>query len=75
MTPCAWFPEAVKMLNANRGLDTAEMQAIGHKGYYDVAKDRNAVTEIFVSDKVKKKIKDLNINLISYADLKKARKR
>ncbi|MDP6546183.1 MAG: polysaccharide deacetylase family protein [Phycisphaerae bacterium] len=57
------------------GLDTAEMRAIGHKGYYDVAKDRNAVTELFVSDKVKKKIKDLRINLISYADLKKARMR
>ena len=56
------------------GLDTAEMRAIGHKGYYDVAKDRDAVTEVFVSDKVKKKIKDLNIKLISYADLKKARK-
>ena len=57
------------------GLDTAEMRAIGHKGYYGVAKDRNAVTELFVSDKVKKKIEELGINLISYADLKKARKR
>jgi len=57
------------------GLDTAEMRAIGHKGYYDVAKDRNAVTELFVNDKVKKKIKELGINLISYADLKKADKK
>jgi hypothetical protein len=57
------------------GLDTAEMRAIGHKGYYDVAKDRDAVTELFVSDEVKKKIKELGINLISYADLKKVHKK
>jgi hypothetical protein len=55
------------------GLDTAEMQAISHKGYENVAKDRDAVTELFVNDKVKKKIKDLNIKLISYADLKNIR--
>jgi predicted glycoside hydrolase/deacetylase ChbG (UPF0249 family) len=57
------------------GLDTAEMRAIGHKGYYDVAADRDAVTEVFVSDKVKKKIEELGIKLISYADLKNAGKR
>jgi predicted glycoside hydrolase/deacetylase ChbG (UPF0249 family) len=54
------------------GVDTPEMSAIGHKGYEDVATDRDAVTELFVSDKVKKAIKRLGINLISYADLKKA---
>jgi predicted glycoside hydrolase/deacetylase ChbG (UPF0249 family) len=54
------------------GIDTAEMSAIGHTGYEDVAKDRDAVTELFVSEKVKKAIKRLGINLISYADLKKA---
>lgn len=54
------------------GLDTAEMSAIGHKGYEDVAKDRDTVTEVFISDKVKKAIKKLGIKLISYADLKKA---
>ena len=57
------------------GLDTAEMRAIGHKGYYDVAVDRDAVTEIFVSEKIKKKIEQLGIELISYADMKKAGKR
>ena len=56
------------------GLDTAEMRAIGHKGYYGVAADRDAVTEVFVSAKVKKKIKELGIQLISYADLKKAKR-
>ncbi len=53
------------------GLDTAEMRAIGHKGYYDVAKDRDAVTEVFVNEDVKRTIKRLGIRLISYADLKK----
>jgi len=54
------------------GINTTEMSAIGHKGYEDVAEDRDAVTEVFVSDKVKKAIKRLGIKLISYADLKKA---
>ena len=54
------------------GIDTAEMGAIGHKGYEDVAKDRDAVTEVFVSEKVRNAIKKLGIKLISYADLKKA---
>ncbi len=54
------------------GIDTAEMGAIGHKGYEDVAKDRDAVTEVFTSDKVKGAVKRLGIKLISYSDLKKA---
>jgi len=54
------------------GIDEAEMRAIGHTGYEDVAQDRDAVTEVFVSDKVKDAIKRLGIKLISYADLKKA---
>jgi len=54
------------------GLENAEMSAIGHKGYEDVAKDRDAVTEVFVSGKVRKAIERLGIKLISYADLKKA---
>ena len=57
------------------GLDTAEMRAIGHDGYYDVAEDRDAVTEVFISDEIEKKIEELGINLISYADLKKMSKR
>jgi hypothetical protein len=57
------------------GLDTAEMRAIGHKGYYDVAKDRDGVTEIFVSRDVRRAIDKLGIKLISYADLKKALKK
>jgi predicted glycoside hydrolase/deacetylase ChbG (UPF0249 family) len=57
------------------GLDTAEMRAIGHSGYYGVAEDRDAVTEVFTSDQVKKTIKKLGIKLISYADLKTANKK
>jgi predicted glycoside hydrolase/deacetylase ChbG (UPF0249 family) len=57
------------------GLDTAEMGAIGHAGYEDVAQDRDAVTEVFVSEKVKKAIKKLGIKLISYAGLKKIGKK
>jgi len=51
------------------------MRAIGHEGYYDVASDRDAVTEVFTSDRVEKKVEELGINLISYADLKKSSKR
>ncbi|MBC8472649.1 MAG: polysaccharide deacetylase family protein [Planctomycetes bacterium] len=57
------------------GLDTLEMSAIGHKGYYNVAEDRDAVTEIFISPDVKRTINKLGIKLISYADLKKTEKK
>ncbi len=57
------------------GLNTPEMRAIGHKGYYNVAQDRDAVTEIFTSPKVKKVIDRLGIKLISYKDLKKLNKK
>jgi predicted glycoside hydrolase/deacetylase ChbG (UPF0249 family) len=51
------------------GLANAEMSAIGHVGYENVAEDRDAVTEVFTSDKVKKAIDRLEIKLISYKDL------
>jgi predicted glycoside hydrolase/deacetylase ChbG (UPF0249 family) len=51
------------------GLDTPEMQAIGHKGYYDVATDRDLVTKTYTNEKVKEVIKLRNIKLISYKDL------
>jgi len=56
------------------GLDTPEMRAIGHTGYEDVAEDREAVTQVFTSDQVKRAAKKLGIELISYADLKNAGK-
>jgi predicted glycoside hydrolase/deacetylase ChbG (UPF0249 family) len=51
------------------GLDTPEMQAIGHKGYFDVATDRDQVTKTYTNEKVKEVIKQRNIRLISYKDL------
>lgn len=54
------------------GLETPEMSAIGHVGYENVAEDRDGVTAVFTSDKVKQAIDRLGIKLISYADLKKA---
>jgi len=49
------------------GLDVGEMRAMGHKGYEDVAADRDGVTKAFTSEKVKEVIKRRGIALISYA--------
>jgi predicted glycoside hydrolase/deacetylase ChbG (UPF0249 family) len=51
------------------GLDTPEMQAMGHKGYWEVASHRNGVTKSFTSPKVKDVIKRRNIQLVSYHDM------
>lgn len=51
------------------GLDTPEMRAMGHKGYWNVATHRDAVTKAFTSQKVKEVIKKRKIKLISYRDL------
>ncbi|WP_020528812.1 polysaccharide deacetylase family protein [Flexithrix dorotheae] len=53
------------------GLDTSEMQAIGHVGYMDVAADRNGVTLALTDERVKKAIKEKGIKLVKYSDLKK----
>jgi predicted glycoside hydrolase/deacetylase ChbG (UPF0249 family) len=50
------------------GLDTPEMQNIGHKGYENVAADRTAVTFALTSARVKDAIARRQIHLISYAD-------
>ncbi len=50
--------------------DVAEMQAVNHPGYEDVATDREWVTRVFTSEKVKKAIERKGIQLISYKDLK-----
>ncbi|MEM6343181.1 MAG: polysaccharide deacetylase family protein [Bacteroidota bacterium] len=49
--------------------DNAEMRAVYHIGYENVAADRQGVTDLFTSELVKQVIKDLGIELISYADL------
>jgi predicted glycoside hydrolase/deacetylase ChbG (UPF0249 family) len=51
-------------------LDTPEMQATWHTGYENVARDRDAVTRVFTSEKVKDVIEKKNIRLVSYKDLK-----
>ncbi|MEO6719426.1 MAG: polysaccharide deacetylase family protein [Ferruginibacter sp.] len=52
-------------------LDGPEMRAIYHIGYENVAEDRQGVTDVFTSPEVMQAIRRRNIQLISYADLKK----
>lgn len=52
------------------GLNDAELQAIYHTGYEDVAADRQGVTNLFTDEKVKAVIKQKGIELIAYKDLK-----
>jgi len=51
------------------------MRAIGHTRYEDVAQDRQAVTDVFTSKQVKKALEELEIKLVSYADLKNTQTR
>lgn len=53
------------------GLDTPEMRAIWHKGYENVAADRDAVTKVFTSAEVKKAVSEKGIVLISYKEYAK----
>jgi len=48
-----------------------EMSTVYHIGYEDVAFDRQGVTDLFKSERVKKAIKDCNIDIISIAELTK----
>ena len=51
--------------------DLPEQQAIGHPGYEHVAHDRYGVLRMLTDKRVKQAIEELNIELISYADLEK----
>ncbi len=51
------------------GLMNDELRAVYHIGYEDVAADRQGVTDLFTSEKVKALIKDRGIQLIGYKDL------
>jgi hypothetical protein len=53
------------------GINTPELQAIYHIGYENVAVDRQGVTDTWTSPEIKALLKKKNIQLISYADLKK----
>jgi predicted glycoside hydrolase/deacetylase ChbG (UPF0249 family) len=48
------------------GIDNAELRAISHIGYEDVAPGRQDVTTIFTSEKVKEAIIKKGIQLVSY---------
>jgi hypothetical protein len=50
--------------------DFPEMKSVGLPGNYNVAVEREMVTRIFTSEKVKQVIKEKGIQLISYADYK-----
>jgi len=51
------------------GLDTPEMQAMGHKGYWEVASHRDGVTRSFTSPKVQEVVNRRGIQLVSYHDM------
>ncbi len=51
--------------------DLPEQQAIGHPGYEHVASDRAAVLAMLTDPRVKAAIRELGIELVSYAGLKK----
>jgi len=50
-------------------LNTPEMKTVSHKGYEDVAADREAVRRVYTSPEVKAAIRRLGVELISYRDL------
>lgn len=61
-----WKPERVTLFVDHPALDDAEMKAVHHIGYEQVAADRQGVTNLFTSNKVKQAIRDKGIQLISY---------
>jgi predicted glycoside hydrolase/deacetylase ChbG (UPF0249 family) len=63
LTPGLW------LIIEHPGLDTPEMQAIGHLGYENVAQDREGVTRAFTSPRVKEVIRRRGIQLTSCGDL------
>lgn len=54
--------------------NTPELQAIGHKGYLGVAKDRDGVTKSWSNSEVRKVIERRGIKLVSYKDLRDMKK-
>ncbi len=64
LTPGDW------MTVSHPGYDVEELRTVGHPGYENVAFDRDAETRALISLKVKEKVKERGIKLISYRDLK-----
>jgi len=57
------------LLVEHPGMDTPEMGAMGHIGYWNVAAHRDGVTRAFTSQNVRKIVEKRGIKLISYHDL------
>lgn len=64
-------PAETYMFVDHPALDGPEMRAIFHKGYENVATDRQGVTDVFTNAEVMDVIKRKQIELISYGDLQK----
>lgn len=52
--------------------DNVEMQGVGHVGYENVAVDRQGVTDIWTSEKVKEAVANKGIELVNFTTLTKA---
>ncbi|EOZ97840.1 Beta-lactamase class C and other penicillin binding protein [Indibacter alkaliphilus LW1] len=52
--------------------DNVEMQGVGHHGYENVAEDRQGVTDIWTSQKVKEAISNKGVELVNFITLSKA---
>ncbi len=58
--------EGTYILVDHPAYNTPEMESIGHKGYYDVGANRDAVTKVFTNPRLMDYINQNNIELISY---------
>lgn len=63
-------PDRTYIFVEHPGLDDAELRAIHHIGYENVAADRQGVTDLWTSPRVRERIRARGIRLISYRDLK-----
>jgi len=59
----------VWILVEHPGLDTPEMQGMGHPGYWEVAAHRDGVTRSLTSPRVKEVIQRRGIQLVSYREM------
>ncbi len=62
-------PGKTYMFLDHPGFDNEELKAVHHIGYENVADDRQGVTDLFTSEKVKTAIAEKKIQVISYKDV------
>jgi CubicO group peptidase (beta-lactamase class C family)/predicted glycoside hydrolase/deacetylase ChbG (UPF0249 family) len=65
-------PGKTYMFLDHPGFDNDELKAVSHIGYENVSTDRQGVTELFTSKKIKQVIQEKNIQLVSYNDVGRA---